>query len=116
MKDVYFFAEEVAKRVFVYMDSSGHDPCSVTGQIASGANLIAFTTGHGLVSGCNPTPGIKLATNTERYNRMSEDMDVNFGDIVSHGASVEAKGLEICDLFLCVASGELTNSERLRYG
>jgi len=116
LTQVYKFAEPVTERGFVFMDSPGYDPCSVTGQIASGANLIAFTTGRGSVSGYKPTPCIKLATNSEMYGRMTEDMDINCGDIVSEGVSLEAKGREIFELFLRVASGEETKSEQLGFG
>jgi len=116
LTQVYKFAEPVTERGFVYMDSPGYDPASVTGQIASGANLIAFTTGRGSVSGYKPTPCVKLATNTEMYDRMSEDMDINCGDIVTAGVSVEAKGREIFELLIRVASGEQTRSEELGFG
>lgn len=116
LTQVYKFAEPITERGFVFMDSPGYDPCSVTGQIASGANLIAFTTGRGSVSGYKPTPCIKLATNSEMYGRMSEDMDINCGDIITDGVSLEAKGREIFELFLRVASGEETKSEELGFG
>jgi altronate hydrolase/galactarate dehydratase len=116
LAEVYRFAEPITTRGFVYMDSPGYDPCSVTGQIASGANLIVFTTGRGSVSGYKPTPCIKIATNTEMYEHMSEDMDLNCGDIVSAGVSLEAKGAEILDLMVRVASGERTKSEELGFG
>lgn len=116
LTQVYKFAEPVTERGFVFMDSPGYDPCSVTGQIASGANLVAFTTGRGSVSGYKPTPCIKLATNTEMYARMSEDMDINCGDIISAGVSIETKGREIFEMFLRVASGEKTRSEDLGFG
>lgn len=116
LTQVYKFAEPITERGFVFMDSPGYDPCSVTGQIASGANLIAFTTGRGSVSGYKPTPCIKLATNSEMYGRMSEDMDVNCGDIITDAVSLEDKGREIFELFLRVASGEETKSEELGFG
>ncbi len=116
LSGVYKFGEEIRTPGFVYMDSPGYDPCSVTGQIASGATLVAFTTGRGSVSGYKPTPCVKLATNSDMYARMAEDMDVNCGDIVSEGVSVEAKGEEIFELFLRVASGEQTKSETLGFG
>ena len=116
LTDVLMFGEAVRVPGFQFMDSPGYDPCSVTGQIASGATLIAFTTGRGSVSGFMPTPGLKLATNTEMYERMSEDMDINCGDIVTAGVSVEAKGQEIFDLLLDVASGAQTKSEALGFG
>ena len=116
LTQVYKFAEQITERGFVFMDSPGYDPCSVTGQIASGANLIAFTTGRGSVSGYKPTPCIKLATNSEMYGRMSDDMDINCGDIITDAVSLEAKGREIFELFLRVASGEQTKSEQLGFG
>jgi altronate dehydratase len=116
LTDVYLFGEKIDKKGFVFMDSPGFDPCSVTGQIASGANLIVFTTGRGSVSGYMPTPCIKVATNSEMYARMSEDMDINCGDIVSGGVSLNDKGREIFEMFISIASGEQTKSEDLGFG
>lgn len=116
MQDVYLFAEPITKKGFVFMDSPGYDPCSVTGQIASGANLIVFTTGRGSVSGYKPVPCIKVATNSEMYRHMSEDMDLNTGDIIEEGISLADKGRELFELFLRVASGEATKSEELGFG
>ncbi|MBR2656917.1 MAG: altronate dehydratase [Loktanella sp.] len=116
LEDVYLFGEQISTKGFVFMDSPGFDPCSVTGQIASGANLIAFTTGRGSVSGYMPTPCIKLATNSEMYHRMSEDMDVNCGDIITDGVSLDDKGRDIFEVLIRVASGEQTKSEQLGFG
>ena len=116
LTQVYKFAEPITERGFVYMDSPGYDPTSVTGQIASGANLIVFTTGRGSVSGYKPTPCIKLATNSEMYARMSDDMDINCGDIITAGVTLHDKALEIFEMFIEVASGKPTKSEDLGFG
>ncbi|MBD5770863.1 UxaA family hydrolase [Marinomonas colpomeniae] len=116
LTDVYLFGETIDKKGFVFMDSPGFDPCSVTGQVASGANMIIFTTGRGSVSGYKPTPCIKLATNTEMYSRLQEDMDLNCGDIVTGGISIEEKGTELFELIIRIASGEETKSEALGFG
>ena len=116
LTEVYKFAEPITTPGFVYMDSPGYDPCSVTGQIASGATMIVFTTGRGSVSGYKPSPCIKLATNTEMYEKMAEDMDINCGDILSDGVSIDAKGAEILDKIIATASGEQTLSEALGFG
>jgi len=115
LSGVYRFAEPITTPGFVYMDSPGYDPCSVTGQIASGATLIVFTTGRGSVSGYKPSPCIKLATNSEMYARMREDMDINCGDILD-GVSIAAKGEAILDRIVAVASGQRTLSEELGFG
>jgi altronate hydrolase/galactarate dehydratase len=115
LSGVYKFAEPITTPGFVYMDSPGYDPCSVTGQIASGATLIVFTTGRGSVSGYKPSPCIKLATNSEMYARMKEDMDINCGDILD-GVSIAAKGEEILEKIIATASGQQTLSEELGFG
>jgi altronate hydrolase len=114
--DVYEYAEKVAAKGFVYMDTPGYDPVSATGQVAGGANLICFTTGRGSVYGCKPAPSIKLATNSRIYHHMVDDMDVNCGTIVEGGATVAEKGKEIFELMLRVASGEKSKSEAHGFG
>ncbi|HEX8667546.1 MAG TPA: altronate dehydratase family protein [Allosphingosinicella sp.] len=113
---VYDYADPIEAKGLVFMDSPGFDPMSVTGQIASGANLIAFTTGRGSTFGAKPVPSLKLATNSDLYRRMSEDMDVNCGDIVDGTASVAEKGREIFEALIRLASGEPSASERLGFG
>ncbi|MFT4148862.1 MAG: altronate dehydratase family protein [Paracoccaceae bacterium] len=112
---VYRYAEPIRQPGFVFMDSPGYDPCSVTGQVASGANLILFTTGRGSVSGYRPVPCIKLATNNDLWARMGEDMDINCGDIVD-GVPLADKGAEIYRMMLAVASGQPTKSEAQGFG
>jgi altronate hydrolase len=112
---VYRYAEPVTGKGFVYMDTPGYDPVAATGQVAGGANLLAFTTGRGSAYGCKPTPSMKLATNSEIFHRMIDDMDINCGDILE-GVSIAAKGQEIFDRLLAIASGERTKSECLGYG
>lgn len=108
---VYKYAEEVRARGFTFMDSPGYDPASVTGQIAGGCNLVCFTTGRGSAFGSKPAPTVKVATNSTMYQRMTDDMDIDAGSIVSAGVTLEEKGREIYDLFLRVASGEPSKSE-----
>jgi altronate hydrolase len=112
---VYEYAEQVREKGFVFMDTPGYDPVSATGQVAGGANILCFTTGRGSAYGCKPTPSIKLATNSDIYRRMREDMDINCGDILD-GVSIADKGSEIFDKVLAVASGERSKSEELGYG
>lgn len=108
---VYKYAEQVTAKGFTFMDSPGYDPASVTGQIASGCNLVVFTTGRGSAFGSKPVPTLKVATNSVMYERMTEDMDVNAGRILSDGASVEEVGREIYEAWLRMASGEQSKSE-----
>jgi altronate hydrolase len=113
---VYEYAEPVADRGFVFMDTPGYDPVSVTGMVAGGANVVCFTTGRGSVFGCKPVPSLKLATNTDMYDRMRDDMDINCGEILDGAASVEEVGRRIYDAVIDVASGRRTASETLGFG
>lgn len=115
LQGVYQYAEPIRQAGLVFMDSPGYDPCSVTGQVASGANLIVFTTGRGSVSGYRPVPSIKVSSNNDLWQRMHEDIDVNAGDI-QDGVSLADKGAEIYRMMLDVASGKPTKSEAQGFG
>jgi altronate hydrolase len=114
--DVVEFAERVATRGFVYMDTPGYDPVSATGQVAGGANLICFTTGRGSAYGCAPSPSLKLSTNTALWRQQEEDIDLDCGTIIDGLESVDDCGERIFRLMLETASGRLTKSERHGYG
>ena len=116
LTDVLQYAELSQVPGFVFMDSPGYDPASVTGQIASGCQIVVFTTGRGSAFGSKPAPTIKVATNDRLYAQMPDDMDINCGDIVSRGVTLQAKGQEILETILRVASGERTKSEALGLG
>ena len=114
--DVYEFAEKVTAKGFVFMDTPGYDPVSVTGHVAGGANIVCFTTGRGSVYGCKPAPSLKLATNSRLYQHMEEDMDVNCGTIVDGTETIEQAGDRIFRLILETASGRKSKSELLGFG
>jgi altronate hydrolase len=116
LMDVFKYAEPVRTKGFVFMDTPGYDPVSATGQIAGGANLVAFTTGRGSMFGSKPAPCIKLATNTEMFRYLEEDMDINCGEIVDGTKTMEDMGQAIFQLFLDTASGKKTKSELLGLG
>lgn len=116
LQGVYAYAEPIDRKGFVFMDSPGYDPVSATGQIASGANLICFTTGRGSMFGSKPAPTIKLASNTPMYQRLSEDMDINCGAILDGEVDLPGMGQRIFEALLRHASGERTKSELLGLG
>ena len=116
MVDVYEYAEIVKRQGLVFMDSPGFDPVSVTGQVASGANVICFTTGRGSTFGFKPVPSIKLASNSETWKQMEEDIDINCGTILDGGRSVYGAGEDIFKAVFAIASGERSKSELMGFG
>ncbi|MFB0916013.1 MAG: UxaA family hydrolase, partial [Burkholderiaceae bacterium] len=113
---VYKYAELVDTHGFVFMDTPGYDPVSATGQVAGGANLICFTTGRGSAYGCAPSPSLKVATNTELWQKQSDDMDINCGEIVDGLATVDELGEQIFQALIALASGSPSKSEMHGYG
>lgn len=111
LNGVYRYAEKIDRKGFVFMDTPGYDPASITGEVAGGCNLVAFTTGRGSTYGCKPAPSIKIATNSEMYEHMRDDMDINAGRVVTEGASIDEVGEEIFDYLIEIASGRESLSE-----
>jgi altronate hydrolase len=110
LTDVFLYGEPITTRGFVFMDTPGHDPVSVTGLVAGGANIVVFTTGRGSVFGCRPVPSIKLATNSLVYRQMEDDMDINCG-VILEGTPLETVGRQVFEEVVAVASGRKTKSE-----
>ncbi len=113
---VYQYAEIIKQKGLVFMDSPGYDPCSVTGEIASGANMICFTTGRGSVFGAKPVPSLKIASNSNLATYMDEDIDVDAGQVAMGTESVEDVGARIFQLILDTASGHQSKSEEFGFG
>lgn len=114
--DVLRYADPVSIPGFVVMDSPGYDPCSVTGEIASGATVLAFTTGRGSVSGFVPAPSLKISTNTDLFQAMPGDIDIDAGTVVSQEETVDEVGERIFDAIVATASGSPTVSETMGFG
>lgn len=110
------YAEPVRERGLHLMDSPGYDPMSITGEVASGANLVCFTTGRGSVYGYKPSPVLKIATNSPMFHHMEEDMDLNAGTIADGTESLEEMADRIYAALIRTANGEKTKSELLGFG
>jgi altronate hydrolase len=113
--DVFEYGQPITTRGFVFMDTPGHDPVSITGLVAGGCNVICFTTGRGSVFGCKPVPSIKLATNSDLYRRMSDDMDIDCG-VILDGTPLETVGRQVFEQVIAVASGRKSKSEEAGVG
>lgn len=90
-----------------------NDSVEIAELISCGSHVILFTTGRGSVVGSAIAPVIKVCANPETYARMSEDMDIDAGRILTGAESVDAVAAEICGLVTEVAAGRPTASEEL---
>jgi altronate dehydratase large subunit len=89
------------------------DNAEIVELIACGSHVVLFSTGRGSVVGSAISPVIKVCANPDTYRRLSEDMDVNAGRILSEGASLDEIGAQILERIEAVAAGERTKSEEL---
>jgi altronate dehydratase len=105
------YAQRMREGGFYFMDSPGNDLESVAGQVASGANMIFFTTGNGSITNFPFVPTIKVVTTTGRYHLLSKDMDVNAGAYLD-GKPMDDLGREMFERTITAASGEKTVGER----
>jgi altronate hydrolase len=113
LNEVLDYAERIHGPGFCFMNTPGYDPVSLTGLAAGGSNVIVFTTGRGSAIGFPSVPVIKVATNTNTFKRMRDNMDINAGVIADGDGTVQSVGKEIYDMILRVASGETTCAEKL---
>ncbi len=111
LMEVYQYAQPIKQKGLVLMDTPGYDAVAVTGQIAGGATLIAYTTGTGSCFGAYPSPVTKMAASDQVYEQMLSDLDLNCGGILKGETSIEEMGKRIFDKLLRVASGEKTKAE-----
>lgn len=105
------YGEPMNQPGFYFMDSPGNDLESIAGQVASGCNMILFTTGNGSITNFPFVPTIKVMTTTGRFKMLQREMDFNAGRYLD-GEPREALGKEAFDLMLRVASGEASAGEK----
>jgi altronate hydrolase len=104
--DVLDYPEKVSKPGLNLLCTPGNDVESTTAEVASGANIVLFTTGLGTPIGNPVTPVVKIATNTDLFNRMRDIMDLNTGLIIEGEETISEAGDRILEYVISVASGE----------
>lgn len=111
LDDAIDYGERMKASGFYFMDSPGNDLESVAGQVASGCNLIFFTTGNGSITNFPFVPTIKVVTTSRRFELLSNDMDVNAG-LYQEGMPMDELGEQTFDRFLHIASGQRSTGEK----
>jgi altronate hydrolase len=110
--DFLDYAEEIEAPGLSIMNGPGNDLESMTGIVASGANIILFSTGAGTTEGNLLVPVVKIATNTEMFNKMPEDMDFDAGRLLGEKETMDGLSEELLCLTNKVASGQKTWAEK----
>ncbi len=106
--DVLDYTEPATKAGLSLLCTPGNDVEATTGQAASGATLILFTTGLGTPTGNPVSPTIKISSNTALARRMPDIIDIDTGVIIEGEKTLQEMGEEILSYCIRVASGEIT--------
>ncbi|NOU94870.1 altronate hydrolase [Paenibacillus sp. LMG 31456] len=96
---------------YYFMDSPGNDLESIAGQVASGCNLIFFTTGNGSITNFPFVPTVKVVTTTRRFQLLVNDMDINAGQYLE-GVSMDELGKQAFEHSIQIASGQRSVGEK----
>ncbi|WP_242083135.1 UxaA family hydrolase [Aestuariivivens sediminis] len=111
--DVLDYTEQVILPGLNLLCTPGNDVESTTALAGSGCNIILFTTGLGTPTGNPITPVIKVSSNTELFNKMSDIIDFDTGEIIEGKRSIEELGEDLLDFIIEIASGKLTKAKQL---
>jgi altronate dehydratase large subunit len=112
IRAVIDFGAPIVDRGVVVMDTPGLDVYSVSGPVAGGAHIVAFTTGRGSPLGAPLSPVQKIMGNPNNFERLRQNMDINAGTIITGDRTLMEVGEEIFKQWLQIASGAKTKAER----
>ena len=113
VRDVLNYCEPVTEKGLNLVQGPGNDLCAITALMASGAQMVLFTTGRGTPVGA-PIPTVKVATNTPLAEKKRNWIDFNAG-VLAQGADMEETTEAFFKKLLSIASGEKTQSETHDY-
>lgn len=105
------YGELMKESGYYFMDSPGNDLESIAGQVASGCNLIFFTTGNGSITNFPFVPTVKVVTTSRRFQLLANDMDINAGQYLE-GISMDELGKEAFEHSIQIASGQRSVGEK----
>jgi altronate dehydratase large subunit len=110
INEIVPYSARPAKKGLVIMDAPGADIFQLTGMAAGGAQITVFSTGRGTPAGFPILPVIKISSNTELYEKMGDDLDLDAGKVLA-GKSIDEVGEELIALLIEVANGRQTKAE-----
>lgn len=103
--DVLSYSDNVRERGLSLLNAPGNDLVASCALVASGAQIVLFTTGRGTPF-CCPVPTVKISSNTALYERKKAWLDFDAG-VLLDGTPINALTDDFYDYIIKLASGEL---------
>ena len=116
MMEVVDYACEAKNKGLLIMDTPGYDVLSVTAKVAGGCQLIIFTTGRGNPIGNPIAPVLKVTANKETFERMRDNIDLDFSDVFEGRRSIDEVGGDVLEEVVRIANGKKTKAEVYGFG
>jgi len=114
--EILDYASDTKKKGLVIMDTPGYDVLSVTAKVAGGCQLIIFTTGRGNPIGNPIAPVVKVTANKDTYNKMKDNIDLDFSEVLEGVRSIDEVGNEVLEEIVRIANGKRTKAEVYGFG
>jgi len=99
------YGEQTDKSGLALLCTPGNDVESVTGMVASGANVVLFSTGLGTPTGNPIVPVLKIASNTRVAQKLSEVIDFDCGPVIE-GKPMAAVADDLLEMVVATAGGQ----------
>jgi altronate dehydratase large subunit len=114
--EILDYASDPKKKGLVIMDTPGYDVLSVTAKVAGGCQLIIFTTGRGNPIGNPIAPVVKVTANKDTFNKMKDNIDLDFSEVLEGVRSIDEVGNEVLEEIVRIANGKRTKAEVYGFG
>ena len=111
--DVLRIGQPITGSGLYLVDGPGNDLVAITNLMASGVQVILFTTGRGTPVG-GPVPTVKISTNTPLAKKKSGWIDFDAG-VLLEDPNMDAHGYRLLDAVIAVANGQQTWNEKNGY-
>lgn len=98
------------------MDAPAYSPESLSGFVASGAQILLFSTGVGNSYVSTLAPTIKVSANPTATTTLAEQLDFDASAVFMGGQSIDQASAALLDVVVDIASGTLTWGEILDEG
>ena len=111
VEDVLSYGEEIKIKGLSLLQAPGNDLVAANAMVASGAQIILFTTGRGTPFGC-PVPTVKISSNSGLADKKKSWIDFNAGTLLEGKRKDELAG-RLLDYILKLASGQIESKSEI---